>query len=57
MEKSDADRLTDELEEEAEVLEERSERLGEKTRAVREAWERKRRDPGVPGAPPVEDRD
>lgn len=56
MEKSDADRLTDELEE-AEVLEERSERLGEKTQAVREEWERKRGDPAVPGAPPVEDRD
>lgn len=52
MSESDPERLADELEEEAGTLERRSEELHEKVEEARQDWERKRADPGVPGAPP-----
>ena len=39
-----------EYEEQADELEQRSEKLGEEIADVREDWERKQADPGVPGA-------
>ncbi len=46
----DPHRLADELEHEVERLEQHTAEVGERTRAVRDDWERKRRDPSVPGA-------
>jgi hypothetical protein len=43
-----------EYEQTADELEERSKQLGEEINDVREDWERKRADDGVPGAPPPE---
>jgi hypothetical protein len=40
----------DDLEREADEMEKRVERLGDETDQVSEDWERKKRDPGVPGA-------
>jgi hypothetical protein len=52
---SDPDRLSEQLEQEADALQRRSEELHEKVEDVRQDWERKRADPGVPGAPPPAD--
>lgn len=45
------EKLADELEREADRLQHHSDELGEKVAGVRQDWERKRRDQGVPGAP------
>jgi hypothetical protein len=42
-----------EYEQTADELEERSKQLGEEITEVREDWERKRADDGVPGAAPL----
>ena len=49
---SDPGELADGLEREADELEQRSRKLGEQTDEAAQEWERKRSDPGVPGAPP-----
>jgi hypothetical protein len=51
-EREDYDRLADDLSDDADRLEQDSERLGEEIAEVRQDWERKRADEGVPGAPP-----
>jgi uncharacterized protein YukE len=51
-EREDYDRLADDLGEEADKLEQENERLEEEISGVRQDWERKRADAGVPGAPP-----
>ena len=57
-EREDPDALADEMEQEADRLEERSKELGEDVDDVRKDWERKRSDQGVPGAnPPAEGED
>ncbi len=53
---SDPRRLADELEREADGLEQQNEQLGDRVQSVRQDWERKRNDPNVPGAPPAEER-
>jgi hypothetical protein len=45
-------RLADELDDFADALADRNERLGERITDVRGDWERKRGDAGVPGATP-----
>jgi predicted nucleic acid-binding Zn-ribbon protein len=55
MAETDPDRMADELEQEAEELKRRSEELEREAEQVSQEWERKRSDPGVPGAPPPED--
>jgi hypothetical protein len=47
---SEHDPKADELEREVEDMEERSERLDDEIDDAREDWERKQRDPNVPGA-------
>lgn len=54
MAETDPGKLADHLEDEADDLEQRSEQLKEQTQDVAQDWERKRSDPGVPGAPPPE---
>lgn len=54
MAETDPGKLADDLEGEADELEQRSKKLEEQTRDVAQDWERKRSDPGVPGAPPPE---
>lgn len=57
-EQEDPGALADEMEEEADRLEDRAKELGEDVDDVRKDWERKRADDGVPGAnPPAEDED
>jgi hypothetical protein len=57
-EHEDPDALAEEMEEEADRLEDRSKQLGEDVDEVRKDWERKRSDQAVPGAnPPVEGED
>lgn len=51
-EERDPDRLADELAGEADHMQQRSEELQERITGVRDDWERKRADEGVPGAPP-----
>jgi chromosome segregation ATPase len=51
-EREDYDRLADELADEADKLERENKRLQEEISDARQDWERKRADPGVPGAPP-----
>ncbi len=52
---TDPGKLADELEDEADDLEQRSRKLAEQTDEAAQDWERKRSDPSVPGAPePVE---
>jgi hypothetical protein len=41
-------------EKQAEELAERSKKLGERIAETQDDWEAKRRDAGVPGAPPLE---
>ena len=54
-EQEDPGALADEMEEEADRLEQRSKQFGEDVDDVRKDWERKRSDQGVPGAnPPAE---
>jgi hypothetical protein len=43
-----------EYEQQADELEERSEKLGEEIADAREDWERKRNDESVPGTPPAD---
>jgi hypothetical protein len=52
MAETDPEKLADRLEDEADDLERRSRKLGQETEDVAQAWERKRSDEGVPGAPP-----
>ena len=47
---SEHDERADELEREAEEMQERVDRLEDETDEVSEDWERKKGDPGVPGA-------
>ncbi|MGZ4181136.1 MAG: hypothetical protein ACXVUL_10720 [Solirubrobacteraceae bacterium] len=54
-EHEDPGALADEMEEEADRLEDRSKELGEDVDDVRKDWERKRSDQGVPGANPPAD--
>ena len=49
---TDPQRLADELENEADELEQQSRKLGAETDEVAQEWESKRADPKVPGAPP-----
>ncbi|HTU84240.1 MAG TPA: hypothetical protein VMF57_01625 [Solirubrobacteraceae bacterium] len=51
---SDPKRIADDLERKARDMERRSEELGQRTEEVSREWQRKRSDPGVPGAPPPE---
>lgn len=53
-EKNSPDALADELERDAERLEERSDKLAGEIEDTRRDWESKKSDPGVPGA--VEER-
>ena len=57
MPENDPARLADQREEEADKLERRSQELGGEVQNVGQDWERKRADPGVPGAPPDESKD
>jgi hypothetical protein len=55
-EQEDPGALADEMEQEADRLEDRSKELGEEVDDVCKDWERKRADQGVPGAnPPTSD--
>jgi hypothetical protein len=54
MAETDPGKLADHLEDEADDLEQRSKKLQEQTDDVAQEWERKRSDPGVPGAPAPE---
>jgi hypothetical protein len=57
-EHEDPGALADEMEQDAERLEDRSKELGQDVDDVRKDWERKRSDQGVPGAnPPAEGED
>jgi hypothetical protein len=53
-ERENPEELADQLERDADRMQQRSEELGEKVAEVRQDWERKRGDQGVPGAPPPE---
>jgi hypothetical protein len=55
MAETDPEELADHLEEEADDLERHSDELGRRTEDVSQDWQRKRSDPGVPGAPPPDD--
>jgi hypothetical protein len=48
---TDHERLADKLEEELRKLERHSEEVEREVKEARDDWERKRADPGVPGAP------
>jgi hypothetical protein len=54
-EREDYDGLADELGAEADKLEQANKRLKEEISDVRQDWERKRSDAGVPGAPPPDE--
>jgi hypothetical protein len=56
-EREDHEGLADELERESDKLSQRTKELGEEIGDVRDDWERKRADEGVPGAPPRLDED
>lgn len=53
----DPDRLADELERGADQLDEHSQELGRDIKDVRDDWQRKRADEGVPGAVPEPEED
>jgi hypothetical protein len=53
-EHQDHEQLADEMEQEGDRMEQRSAELGDEIADVRDDWERKRSDEGVPGAPPPE---
>ena len=55
MTEQDPDALAEQRDREAEAMQKRSEELAQRTSEVREDWERKRRDAGVPGAPEPEE--
>jgi hypothetical protein len=46
------DKLADQIEQEGDKMEQRSAELGDEISDVRDDWQRKRADEGVPGAPP-----
>lgn len=48
------DKLADQMEQEGEQMEQRSAELGDEISDVRDDWQRKRADEGVPGAVPPE---
>jgi hypothetical protein len=50
----DPETLSEQLDQEADQLERRSEKLGDEVEQVRQDWKRKRADEGVPGAVPPE---
>lgn len=52
MAQEDPDKLADELGRDADRLQEGADELGRQVDQTRQDWERKRRDEGVPGAPP-----
>jgi hypothetical protein len=54
MPEKDPGELADQREKEADQLEQQGDRLQDKVDEVRQDWERKRADAGVPGAPPPE---
>jgi uncharacterized protein YukE len=49
------DKLADQMKQEGDEMERRSAELGDEISDVRDDWQRKRADEGVPGAPPPED--
>ncbi len=51
----DVGKQADALEHQADEMQERAEALGEDADDARQDWERKRRDPNVPGAPQPEE--
>jgi hypothetical protein len=51
----DPGELADELDQEADQMQRRSDELGDKLEQVRQDWQRKRADQGVPGATPPDD--
>jgi hypothetical protein len=55
MSETDPDELARQLEREGDELEERSDKLEGGVEETRQEWERKRSDPGVPGANPREE--
>ena|SRR5947209_295078 len=55
MNETDPGGLHEQLEDEADRLQQQSNRLGEDVQDARQDWEQKRSDPGVPGAPPPPD--
>jgi hypothetical protein len=55
MGETDPGQLHDELEGEADKLQQHSERLGSDVQDARQDWEQKRSDPSVPGAVPPSD--
>ena len=55
MRETDPDELAQQLERETDELEERSGKLEGGVQETRQDWERKRSDPGVPGANPHEE--
>jgi hypothetical protein len=57
MSETDPDELAQQLEREGDELEERSDKLEGGAQEARQDWERKRSDPGVPGANPQEEGD
>jgi hypothetical protein len=48
---ADPEKLANALEEEAETMQRRTERVGDELAQIRQDWESKRSDPNVPGAP------
>lgn len=52
MAETDPKKLADRLEREADEMERGSDELERRTQETAQEWERKRADPGVPGAPP-----
>lgn len=50
MESEEHRKLADDLEHEADAMQEASDRLGDEVSGVRQDWERKQADPSVPGA-------
>ena len=54
-EQEDPGALADEMEQEAQRLERRSQELGDDVGEARTDWDRKRSDPGVPGANPPDE--
>ena len=54
MAERDPGELADRLEHEADDLARHSNELGQRTEDAAQDWQRKRSDPGVPGAPPPE---
>ena len=52
MTETEPGKLADHLESEADDLEQRSRKLEEQIHEAAQDWQRKRSDPGVPGAPP-----